>query len=317
MKKIIIFCALIVFLAGCGKSVPDVEKMKQDFSADERTIYVDDVPYVLQLDSLDILKRQTDDREDKIWCSFVLSGGVYKLEGTVELKYEYYDEGGWLIEDIYISDENLSITNDELPDFMQRYTMLNSYAYYSSGNYIDTLDMQYTGHINNEQNDYHRFEYSIYNDEKYCIEEGTYSIDWALKKMSSKNYRWKYEEHADVKRTWQNITGVYESIDNKTKIKVTIDSFDEQANKIHIAYLAKDVIELDDLTIPGKSISGTTADRLSFYQLDREINEKLKNGIYRNEDGWRVSSLGIGERMEFYRDGRVVIGNTKMEKVEE
>ena len=311
MRRVILFCMLVLtaFLAGCRKSAPDVEKMKQDFSTDNRTIYVDDVPYVLQLKSLDIDRRQTDDTEDNVWCLFVLEDDVYRLEGTVKFEYEYYNEGGWLLEDIHISDENLSITNDVLPDFMKKYTELNTCYYYGASSYdlIDSLDMEYVGHTSNEQNDYHKFEYNIYNEKKYCIDQGTYSIEWKLDKIGSKNYRWNYDEHKNIETTWQNITGVYKAKNESEPGKLTIDSYNPQTGEIHIVhmeadfgYVWKSIRELDDIILSGHEGYETKGRQLNFY--------------YRLSD---VIGLSSDYRLSFTREGKVESNGVLMEKVED
>lgn len=60
----------------------------------------------ITIDDISIVKRQTnfDDKEDLVFCNVSLQDEYFNVTFTIEMKYIYYDEGGWILEDKGITD---------------------------------------------------------------------------------------------------------------------------------------------------------------------------------------------------------------------
>lgn len=99
MKRVIIFLILVcLLLAGCGMQVKEEKQISEDIL--QQSILPGGGG--AQINNLEILRRQTnkDDKQDLV---FVRVDGEFRdLEFTCqyELTYEFYDEGGWLLQEI-------------------------------------------------------------------------------------------------------------------------------------------------------------------------------------------------------------------------
>ena len=108
MKKSIImalFIALLCTLASCGISKPPKEsKITEDISSEISNIVIenpfswDDSIYNLNIKSLNIEKRQTNEKSDTVYCVAELENSFYHLTKYIVCYYTYYDQGGWILE---------------------------------------------------------------------------------------------------------------------------------------------------------------------------------------------------------------------------
>lgn len=69
-----------------------------------QTEYTPFVPYTV--DSVEIEKRQTnvENKEDIVFCNVVISNEYYQTNLLIKLIYNYYDEGGWRLEENNLED---------------------------------------------------------------------------------------------------------------------------------------------------------------------------------------------------------------------
>lgn len=124
MKKMMIGllpCLLcLVLLSACGIPKPPQEAqivrnlpneiktlvIEHRVSDDDRYISRDDFVlenppdvYEMDVESVSIEKRQTNEKEDLVYCTVKLKNAYYRCTKYLQLCYNYYDEGGWILDD--------------------------------------------------------------------------------------------------------------------------------------------------------------------------------------------------------------------------
>lgn len=124
MKKILpIFITIVLALVLCGCSgtaAPSEREIKADLMDHITDIYIDDTDTYIDDDlfgggqyvhfdvtSFAVEKRQTEDRYDTSWCVVELESMYYHATRYIICYYDYYDKGGWMLEnwELYQEDE--------------------------------------------------------------------------------------------------------------------------------------------------------------------------------------------------------------------
>lgn len=106
MKKfgsiIVALLAVLLLLTGCD-SVADETKIQTDLSTFTQSEVLD---LGEQIQSLEIIKRQTEKeyKRDIVWCEFVTEDEDCRYEKSAILTYTLYDEGGWILDNVSLSD---------------------------------------------------------------------------------------------------------------------------------------------------------------------------------------------------------------------
>lgn len=123
--------------------------------------YTPFTPYTVN--SVEIEKRQTniDDKEDIVYCNVVISNEYYQTDLQIKLVYDYYDDGGWVLEENEITSNNsVPIKGIELKDCNIAYydedfsfidTKPNNYVITQETDIENQIDYLY---ISDEQNNY-------------------------------------------------------------------------------------------------------------------------------------------------------------------
>lgn len=224
MKKIwlcLLSLGLIMALCSCGgKSVPDENQIKSEIP-DYVTELTIDNPFGgsterFEITSLEIEKRQTEDKEDTSWCLIQMQNDYYSVQRYVICYYNYYDKGGWILDDceFYYEDEvevrKNPFDNEDVIDFL-------------NGNY---------GEVNIEK---------VYPDEcgRFCFEfDATKSypnVDIVTKgeyNLEFNGIEWHGTCDSYVKKNW-NITGEWDLDPKEEKdnlqFSLSISEFDSDA----------------------------------------------------------------------------------------
>ncbi len=107
MKKfcstLLALTAVILLLAGCT-SVADEKKIQEDLTTLTQFEVLSEGE---QIKSLEIEKRQTnkDYKSDVVWCNFTTEDAECRYEKSAVLSYTLYDEGGWILDNVSVSDQ--------------------------------------------------------------------------------------------------------------------------------------------------------------------------------------------------------------------
>ena len=111
---------LITILCGCMADPPKGDKLKADL---EESFYFQQ--YGLKIDSVTVDKRQTNketEKTDTVYCTVVASTETYQVTESIIGQYIYYDEGGWILENVQLEGEAEFIFLEELNETLfQKY----------------------------------------------------------------------------------------------------------------------------------------------------------------------------------------------------
>ena len=114
---VLLLLSLFVF-SSCGESRKVSDKqLVNDLSVNETiaTIFKSELfetePF--EYFSHNITKRQTnpEKKEDIIYCNLTVSNKNFSVNADCVLNYNYYDEGGWILDDVEVSNRKVSPTN--------------------------------------------------------------------------------------------------------------------------------------------------------------------------------------------------------------
>jgi len=173
MKKVILFllsilCVLSV--SGCGKKPLDEDEIVQSFTEDMKSIEINELGehlfYDLDVNSVEVTQRQTEDRYDTVYCSVSMGNEKYEYYVDYILYYGFYDEGGWILDDYEVNYNEITpvqglsdeVAEAYLQDYYQEYTLQDSY--YDNESHISE-------HI-----------YLIQEEHLYCTYDGEVTLDF-------------------------------------------------------------------------------------------------------------------------------------------
>lgn len=105
-SSIISSIILCLLLSSCGIPNPPGEKNIAENLPRELTTVIINNPfdetnadvYELEVSRVTIMKRQTNEKEDKVYCLVVMGNEYYEFSKYVILYYNYYDKGGWILD---------------------------------------------------------------------------------------------------------------------------------------------------------------------------------------------------------------------------
>ncbi len=233
MQKIKFFVLLFVmtaFITGCEAAPVSLNKIKDDMNVS--TLTVDYKTYSsVEIESLDVTRRRTEDGVDEIYSNFTLSAGDYKIEGEYNCTYEYYDQGGWILENSYMTDVKISIVTDEIPDIIAQ--EMNRQDIFCNQKSFDVKNVV----CNKVGGSEYEILYEIIRDKKYCCESGLFKRTYYLEQNGEWTYYWNVdEEMVELNRTW-DIVGTYYGSGKNRECELVIDSYNPETNEVHISYV--------------------------------------------------------------------------------
>lgn len=144
-----IICSIL--LSACGVSNPPNEtQIISDLQESSFEYYreIENVEpsftLVDTITNLEIAKRQTNDKEDTVWCIVQLENDTYRFTTYNICYYNYYDKGGWILDGIesYQSDE-YELKNNPL----KQESIFNSLSSQYSDVVIDSIDENLTNNV--------------------------------------------------------------------------------------------------------------------------------------------------------------------------
>ena len=138
MKKYIltiISVLTLLSLCGCTPEAKTEDEIKSDFTDEMKTLSVDvswggNSTLPLELESLEIEKRQTNDKDDTVYCDVVMKNDEYDMTASYVLYYNYYDEGGWILDNYEVLERDITPVNGMNEWFVEEY-MSHNYGNYT------------------------------------------------------------------------------------------------------------------------------------------------------------------------------------------
>lgn len=280
IKKIIgvVFGSCMLFLVGCS-NVPGevkVSKIEEDIPEEIMEVWVNSNQESMEMDSLEVTERFTEDSYEKVYCDFEMSNDEYHFSGVYVCEYIYSKQSGWCLDDYWL--ENVALRCEkEIPEILE-FCMEKAPIYYN-GTSCEVQSVKYKSAGDSS----FEFSYDIKSAGTYRYIDGVYKITYSLVPSSSTSYYWeKTEDASGVTTTW-DIVGKYTGESSHVKCEIVIDSFDQKTKEAHIKsyYYEEDypwlggdeVFELSDIKVDVNLSESDYGSVLSF-------NFKVKSGEY-------------------------------------
>lgn len=233
MKKIISFFGvsmlLCVFLTSCGiPKPPEANQISQDLSSEFKTLIIENPFDATNADVYDmdistaVDKRQTNEKDDTVYCLVQLINEYYRITKYLRLNYTYYDKGGWILEGY-----------DEYQD--QECEVLK--CPFDAEEIAAVLSLDYST-VEFKKVDEHfpyggiSFYFEVEDVHKNGAYQGTASVD-----LNFDGTQWDCEINSDqvefiwdIEGTWEYLKieeAYYTTGKDIEEIKVTVDSFDQ------------------------------------------------------------------------------------------
>ena len=235
MRKTICFVLAIVcslVLSSCGVSSPPNEAhIKEDLiEAGISSISIDN-PFSeyndyseFEIQSIEIEKRQTNDKDDTVYCIVSMENEWYYLEKNLILFYTYYDQGGWILDNYSDSgDITWKIIKSPFTSETAEQLKANTYYYYeyvenpaieenlTEGVVIYSFPVEETHTYGSYRGNYiYRLIFNGY--EWGCVEDNSVSFVWNIA-----GHRWRYLEETPS-------SGIFSS--SKTDVSISVTDVD-------------------------------------------------------------------------------------------
>lgn len=279
MKKksvwIIVSMMVCLFcLSGCKPSALSEDEIADSFPENYRYLYIDGEAYLLDVKSIEIEKRKTDEDIDTVYCTIVMEDDNYRTTADYVLYYSYYDKGGWILDGCDTSDyytEALCGLSQEKTDMeMSRY-------YFNSYNFVkEEFDKD-------TQTSYTYYD-AIFTSDNYSYQGGV------VLKSYFYGYSWETSLSYENDFDW-NVSGIWaaDPLDlsgtrfKKTAFEIEIYSVDQAAGTVELSateYYDDSVDRVDDIVTDNVVVDYTGMDYLSTagYRVspDEEAKERMK-----------------------------------------
>lgn len=218
---------LCVCLGGCRENPPAEGKIIDDIPENFINLRVNKEEQKMEIADLDIIKRQTNEKDDNVYCVITMDCDDYELVANCYLQYNYYNQGGWILDYAEVQDDLLLIPltcipeeqpEEEIKKYYGNYNLINHnfskeegmdiYEYYVFDDYENcsfsgVVDVKYI------------FYYSVENDDglyrvnaswqKRVTEAENFSCQWYVEgTWYAKTPSYKYELYLGILSTYNN-----------------------------------------------------------------------------------------------------------------
>lgn len=209
MKKIFLIfvgiMAALLCLSGCS-SINRVlnEKQLQDMLIEQYPESIErDVqnePTIFEIDSFKIVRRQTykEEKKDIVDCKMLAHTNDYEAEFCYTLNLDYYDEGGWQLDDYFeTSADVLKAKTNTVPDNVIQEKMEKIQAAYGKCELVNENFDTETGILQHT--------YNVDCDSKYLTAKGNVTVDYKLDRHElNPGFVWLDEEKENaVTQKWK------------------------------------------------------------------------------------------------------------------
>lgn len=284
---IYIFCGILcLFLTSCKSNTKNESEIGMDIPTEYRCITVDGVEHLLEINDLTVDRRRLEenDKLEMIYCTAQLSDGIYETSFQYVIEYLYYDEGGWILNDIGIQNlAEITVSLTEGPPnsivdayLSKRFSSYNysemsqedNYNYYVTYNVTGIADSPYYTFLDNNTGNLIESNFSA----EY---EGTVTLHLELTQLDTNEFQWNtvpiakqlwWDEGipveiatADAKRLFPSAEYQTSTLEEKNSVQTYVFAVDE-SNQYNTAsgelvleyaldYVNDDGIYFDDVGI--------------------------------------------------------------------
>ncbi|MBQ8004674.1 MAG: hypothetical protein IJ299_06250 [Oscillospiraceae bacterium] len=161
---------------------------------------VQNEPTTFEIDSFKIVRRQTykEEKKDIVDCKMLAHTDNYEAEFCYTLNLDYYDEGGWQLDDYYqTSADVLKAKTNTVPDNVIQAKMDKIKAAYGKCELVNENFDTETGILHHT--------YKVDCDSKYLTAKGNVTVDYKLDRYENvPGFIWWGEEKTDnVAQEWK------------------------------------------------------------------------------------------------------------------
>ncbi len=192
---------LLLLLTACVSAPPNTETIGKELPAEIKTVTIEnpfDLPspnvYELNVDSVTVEKRQTNGKEDIAYCIIELSNDYYHITRYLTLNYNYYDKGGWILDEWSDYEEPISkicSTPFSKEDANAKWSHVYDEVSVENLQLIDETTIQYVINVKRE--------YANATDSGRLVD--TYTLQ---PEAGNQSYRWlKNSDTSGVTRKWK------------------------------------------------------------------------------------------------------------------
>lgn len=189
-RVLILLGGMTLALTACQDSVPKEGQIKEDIPEDMRVIYVDsgfgEETITLDVTEVNILKRQTNEKDDTVYCTVSMENADYKYTANWVLTYNYYDQGGWILDDWYADEES------NTPEIIPLSGISTEIAEAEMNNfYFDSYSLQNEVFGGDSGSGYAKatyFDYAVEYTGEYCSYHGNVSLDYYFENDGNHGY---------------------------------------------------------------------------------------------------------------------------------
>lgn len=241
-----LFCMLCI--TACSPSVPSEKQIAEDLPEDTRTIYInnglEEESLLLDVTDVSITKRQTNEKDDTVYCTVTMENEDYRYIAEYILYYNYYDQGGWILDNCCtdpVGTAGMEII--PLTGLSEETANSEMDCYYFDS--CSLTDQSFENSSDDYYSEYYTscFDYAVEYTNTYCSYSGTVSLDYYFYSEGTYGY-WQYDFLQyndtfkwDVSGTWETestneLTNLTNYLKNDT-LTVTIESIDTENSVVN------------------------------------------------------------------------------------
>lgn len=242
MKKRWILAGAVVtgiLLTGCGKQSLSENKIKENIPTGLKSVYVSNTDndygqeFVLNVEDVEITKRQKSDESDVIYCTVEASDENYRLTSDCTLYYSYYDEGGWILDDYGVDSQELKLATGAPRDLAE--TEINKF-------YFDTYE--FTESDFNTESWNSRYAYNVHYKASNCHYDGEIDLNFTPY-VYGNNVEWQTEIYYDQPFTWDVEGSWYSELEKTNKNQFVTDKYAIEFTINSVSYPEKTIVNMD------------------------------------------------------------------------
>jgi len=169
-KILFIACLVLclVMVSGCTPSAPSEKQILADIPDGFLTVSVDGVVQNMSINGIEIEKRQTDKKSDIVYFTLNMSNEDYKLSAYCCFQYGYYNQGGWIV-------DNCEIVNEQY-ELIPLKGISQNYADETISGYFENYSLDGDGFDGSNA----WFTYSVSESHKYCSYNGLVDVNYSF-----------------------------------------------------------------------------------------------------------------------------------------
>ena len=242
MKKRVLLVTAVaagILLTGCGRQSLSEAKIKENIPEGLKSVYVSNIDndygqtFVLNVDDVKIEKRQKDEKSDIIYCTVEASDENYRLITDCSLYSNYYDEGGWILDDYGVDSQEVKLLTGVPQELAE--TEINKF-------YFDTYEFEESDFNTESWND--RYVYNVHYKADNCHYDGMIDLSFTPNRYGN-NVEWTPYIYYEQPFTWDVEGTWYSDLDKTNRNQFVRDKYAIEFNVNSVSYPDNTTVEMN------------------------------------------------------------------------